>query len=106
SQIRLNAWSRPFYDALARKDLWAFADQLLVFAVIAGGLLCLNVAQIWLNQLTKVKLREGLARDLFDAWLQPGRAFRLAGAGEVGVNPAQRIHEDTPHLTELTPDWG
>ncbi len=106
SQIRLNAWHRPFYDALARKDLGTFVAQLLVFAGIAGVLLCLNVAQSWLNQMTKVKLREGLARDLFNEWLQPRRAFRLAGAGAIGVNPDQRIHEDTRHLTELTTDLG
>ena len=36
-QIRLNAWNRPFYDALARKDLHGFLVQLMVFGVIAGG---------------------------------------------------------------------
>jgi len=103
-QIKLNAWSRPFYDALSRKDLSAFASQLLVFVGIAGALLILNVAQTWLNQMTKVTLRDELTRDLFDQWLTPRRAFLLAGAGEVGVNPDQRIHEDARHLAELSTD--
>ena len=103
-QIKLNAWNRPFYDALSRKDLSAFASQLLVFVGIAGALLVLNVAQTWLNQKTKVTLRDELTRDLFDQWLSPRRAFLLAGAGEVGVNPDQRIHEDARHLTELSTD--
>jgi putative ATP-binding cassette transporter len=60
-QVRLNAWNQPFYDALARKDLRGFLDQLTVFGVIASGLLVLNVAQAWLTQTTKVKLR-GMAR--------------------------------------------
>jgi vitamin B12/bleomycin/antimicrobial peptide transport system ATP-binding/permease protein len=105
-QIRLNAWNRPFYDALAKKDFEAFLAQLLVFVVIAAGLLILNVAQSWLNQMMKLKLREGLVRDLMDQWLEPKRAFRLAGAGEIGVNPDQRIHEDARHLTELSTDLG
>jgi putative ATP-binding cassette transporter len=105
-QIRLNAWNKPFYDALARKDLDAFIKQLLVFLVIAAALLALNVAQNWLNQMMKLKLREGLLRDLLDQWLAPGRAFRLAGEGEIGVNPDQRIHEDARHLTELSTDLG
>jgi putative ATP-binding cassette transporter len=105
-QIQLNAWNKPFYDSLARKDLEAFTKQLLVFLVIAAGLLALNVAQSWLNQMTKLKLREGLLRDLLDQWLTPGRAFRLAGEGEIGVNPDQRIHEDARHLTELSTDLG
>src|SRR5271165_2386067 len=66
SQVRLNAWNQPFYDALAHKDLRGFLDQLKVFGVIACGLLVLNVAQAWLNQTTKVKLREWLVCDLFD----------------------------------------
>lgn len=103
-QIRLNAWNQPFYDALTRKDLVAFGIQLLVFAAIAGGLLVLNVTQIWLNQLTKLRLREGLTRDLIEQWLEPKRAFRLASAGEIGLNPDQRIHEDARHLTELSTD--
>jgi putative ATP-binding cassette transporter len=46
----------------------------MVFAIIAGGLLVLNVAQAWLNQKAKVKLREGLVHDLFDEWLKPQSA--------------------------------
>ena len=103
-QIMLNAWNRPFYDAIARKDLRAFLVQLAVFGWIAGGLLVINVAQTWLNQATKVKLREGLAHDILDEWLKPRRAFRLVQAGEIGENPDQRIHEDTRHLTELSAD--
>jgi vitamin B12/bleomycin/antimicrobial peptide transport system ATP-binding/permease protein len=105
-QIRLNAWNQPFYDAIERKNINGFLHQLVVFALIAGVLLCLNVAQAWLNQMTKLKLREGLVRDLFDQWLKPRRASRLASAGEVGANPDQRVHEDARHLTELTSDLG
>jgi putative ATP-binding cassette transporter len=105
-QIRLNAWNQPFYDALARRDLREFGEQIIVFAIIAGALLALNVAQMWLNRLTKVKLRQGLVRDLFDEWLMPRRAFRLVSAGEIGVNPDQRIHEDARQLTELSTDLG
>lgn len=105
-QIKLNAWNQPFYDALSRKDLPGFGYQLLVFALIAGVLLILNVAQTWLNQMAKMKLREGLTRDLFAQWLTPKRAFMLAGSGEIGVNPDQRIHEDARHLAELSTDLG
>ena len=59
-QVRLNAWNQPIYDALAHKDLRGFFDQLMVFGVIASGLLVLNAAQAWLSQTTKIKLREWL----------------------------------------------
>ena len=105
-QVKLNAWNQPFYDALAHKNLRGFFDQITVFGFIAGGLLILNVAQAWLNQTTKVRLREGLVLDLFEEWLKPRRAFQLVNAGEMGTNPDQRIHEDARHLTELSTDLG
>jgi putative ATP-binding cassette transporter len=43
---------------------------------------------------------------LISNWLQPGRAFRLANSGAMGVNPDQRMHEDARHLTELSADLG
>ena len=76
-QIRLNTWNQPFYDALSRRDFAEFLDQLGIFGVIAGALLVLNVGQRWLNETLKLKLRQGLAHDLIQNWLVPGRAFRL-----------------------------
>jgi putative ATP-binding cassette transporter len=105
-QIKLNAWNKPFYDALSRKDVSEFLYQLVVFGVIAGALLSLNVAQAWLREMSKLKLRDGLTRDLFNQWLVPRRAFHLSGAGEIGKNPDQRIHEDARHLVELSTDLG
>jgi putative ATP-binding cassette transporter len=105
-QIRLNVWNQPFYDALSHRDLDGFLRQLIVFAVIAGALLGLNVAQKFLTETLKLKLREGLVKDLVEHWVRPHRAFRLANAGDIGVNPDQRVHEDARHLTELTADLG
>lgn len=103
-QIRLNNWNQPFYDALSRRDFAQFMAQLGVFGLIAAALLALNVGQRWLGETLKLKLRQGLARDLVQNWMKPGRAFRLANAGAVGVNPDQRMHEDARHLTELSAD--
>jgi vitamin B12/bleomycin/antimicrobial peptide transport system ATP-binding/permease protein len=105
-QIRLNRWNQPFYDALARRDFPEFPVQLGVFGIIAGALLVLNVFQRWLAEMAKLKLREGLTRDLIDLWMFPRRAFRLASAGPIGVNPDQRMHEDARRLTELSADLG
>jgi vitamin B12/bleomycin/antimicrobial peptide transport system ATP-binding/permease protein len=105
-QIRLNSWNQPFYDALSRRDFAQFLKQLSIFGLIAAVLLILNVAQRWLGETLKLRLREGLAHDLIRNWLQPGRAFRLANAGAIGVNPDQRMHEDARHLTELSADLG
>ena len=106
AQVGLNAWNRPFYEAIAERNFPAFLDQLLVFAVISGCLLVLNVAQGWLREMIKLKSREWLTRDLFAEWVKPGASTQLAGAGEVGINPDQRIHEDARRLSELSADLG
>ncbi|MFO1143872.1 MAG: ABC transporter ATP-binding protein/permease [Amaricoccus sp.] len=106
AQVRLNAWNQPFYDAIQRKDMAAFVRQLGVFFVIAGVLLVLNVAQMLFNQLIRVKLRELATQDLLGNWMTRKRAARISRAGEIGINPDQRIQADTQTLTELTTDLG
>ena len=89
-QIRLNSWNRPFYNALTNKDMPGFLSQLVVFGELAGILLVLNVAQMWLNQSSKVVMRQGLVDDLLNEWLKPKRAFRLsnsASSGQPGPAP-------------------
>jgi len=105
-QVRLNAWNKPFYDALAHKEAAEFFHQLGVFGALAGILLVLNVAQMWLNQESQLVLRQGLVEDLMGEWLAPRRAFRLTQAGEIGHNPDQRLQQDAQHLTELTTTLG
>jgi ABC-type uncharacterized transport system fused permease/ATPase subunit len=106
AQIRLNKWNQPFYDALSRRDFADFLYELGVFLIITASLLVLNVAQRWLGETLKVKLREGMVTDLIRHWLLPRRAFWLANAGPIGVNPDQRLHEDARHLCELSADLG
>lgn len=106
AQVLMNAWNKPFYDALSRRDLHDFVTQLGVFFLIISGLTVLNVVQRWLAETLKLKLREGLLRDLVRDWMAPRRAFRLANAGAMGVNPDQRMHEDARKLCELSSDLG
>jgi putative ATP-binding cassette transporter len=105
-QVKLVAWQGALYDALQRYDLAAFLHQLVIFLMIVSALLLLVVAQTWLVEVSKVRLRAWLARDLLDAWLQPKRSYLLGFAGEIGVNPDQRIQEDARHWAELSADLG
>jgi vitamin B12/bleomycin/antimicrobial peptide transport system ATP-binding/permease protein len=101
-QIELNAWQKSFWDALGIRSLQAVRDQVVVFLIIMGGLLTLGVAQNWLQAIIKIRLREWLTHDLFDEWLGPKRAYRLAHAGETGANPDQYIQADAQHLAEMS----
>jgi len=103
-QVRLNIWQGDFYNALERRQLEVFLNQLFVFVVIIAGLLTLVVAETWLRQMVEVRMREWLTHDLLDQWLAPKRAHLLAFAGEIGVNPDQRMQADAQHLTELSAD--
>ena len=74
-QIILNRWNQPFYDAITRRDLNDFFYQLGVYFVIVASLLVLDVAQRWLTETIKFRLREGLTGDLFKLWMAPRRAL-------------------------------
>ncbi len=105
-QVRLNEWQGAFFDVLGKRDLVGLGRELLVFIAIIGVLLALVVGQTWLQEMLKVRLREWLTHHLLDEWLVPGRAYRLSLAGQIGVNPDQRIEQDTRRLTELTASLG
>lgn len=105
-QIRLNAWHGAFFDALEQRAIDVFWVQLAVFAAIVSVLLVMVVAQTWLQEMLKVRLRAWIIDDLLDEWLVPKRAYRLTLAGEIGVNPDQRMQEDARHLTELSAELG
>jgi putative ATP-binding cassette transporter len=105
-QVRLNLWHGDFFDAIEQKDLAGVGRQLVVFLVIIAALLALVVAQTWLHEMLKLRLREMTTHRLLDDWLVPGRAYRLGIASEVGVHPDQRMQEDVRQLSELSADLG
>jgi len=105
-QIVLNAWNKPFYDAIEQKNVHLFLFYLMQFCAIAGVLLALNVSQTWLDQTIKLHSRKWLTRDLIEQWLAPRRLVTLQEAGEIGINPDQRVHEDARHLAELSAGLG
>jgi putative ATP-binding cassette transporter len=105
-QIKLNTWNGSFFDTLQQRNLPSLGHQLLIFLAIVGMLLALVVGQTWMQEMLKVRLREWLTHHLLDGWLVAGRAYRMGLAGQIGVNPDQRIEEDTRKLTELSASLG
>jgi len=101
-QVRLNQWNGSFYDTLAQRSFWALGNELVTFLIIVSCLLTLVVSQTWLQEMIKLRLREWLTHDLLDQWLAPRRAYLLSHAGELGVNPDQRMEEDARALADLT----
>ena len=105
-QVRLNEWNGQFFDAVGRKDLSGFVHHLWTFLVIIAVLLALTVAQTFLQERLKFRLREWITRHLLVEWLKPMRVYQLSFAGQYGRNPDQRIQEDTRLLGDYTADLG
>jgi putative ATP-binding cassette transporter len=68
--------------------------------------LALTVANTYLQERLKFRLREWITRHLLAEWLKPLRVYQLSFAGEYGHNPDQRIQEDTRLLGDYTADLG
>lgn len=105
-QIRLNQWNGAFFDAVEKRDTATFFDQLLVFLVIVIVLLGLVVAQTWLQERLKIRLRQRLTHVLLDIWLKPNRAYQLGFMGESSGQPDQRLQEDCRLFSELSTELG
>jgi putative ATP-binding cassette transporter len=105
-QVRLNQWNGAFFDAVEKRDASTFFHQLLVFLVIVAVLLGLVVAQTWLQERLKIRLRQRLTHVLLDLWLQPNRAYQLGFMGETGAQPDQRMQEDCRLFSELSTELG
>lgn len=73
-QVQLNKWKRQFFDALGRKEVSAFIYLLWTFLGLITVLLALTVAQTFLQQRLKFRLREWISRHLLDEWLKPMRS--------------------------------
>lgn len=101
-QVALNRWNVPFYDAIQRRDLAGFLDQLKVFAMIAGALLLLNVIQTYVEKMISLTMRRGITEDLIRQWLKGHRAYRLSVDSDLGINPDQRLQEDARVLAEMS----
>jgi len=105
-QVRLNEWNGQFFDAVGRRDLSGFVHHIWTFLVIIAILLAFTVAQTFLQERLKFRLREWLTRHLLAEWLKPMRVYQLSFAGPYGRNPDQRIQEDMRLLGDYTADLG
>jgi putative ATP-binding cassette transporter len=103
-QVRLNEWNGHFFDAVGRKDLSAFVHFIWTFLIIIALLLTVTVAQTFLQERLKFRLREWISRHLLAEWLKPMRVYQLSFAGDEGHNPDQRIQEDTRLLGDYSAD--
>lgn len=105
-QVRLNEWNGAFFDAVERRNSTAFLWQLVVFLGIIAFLLIIVVAQTWLQERLKIRMRERLTHLLLDVWLSPNKAYQLGLTGQSAAQPDQRMQEDCRLFAEFTTELG
>lgn len=48
----------------------------------------------------KMKMREGMERDIIGKWMEKGRELSMENEGEIGINKEKRIKEDERNMEE------
>ena len=100
--VWFNYWNALFFDALQNKDLPAFWQQLVAFAVIAAAFILVSVYQLYLNQWLQIRWRRWMTHSYLDRWLKDGVHYRMRLKGEPADNPDQRIAEDIALFIDQT----
>src|SRR4051812_16461646 len=103
--IRMNTWNRDFFNALERRDWYAFLSQMGLFALLAGTTMGVAVYQVYVKQLLQLRWRRWLTAKLVDGWLEEGRHYQLNFTDSGIDNPDQRIAENTKHATEMAVEF-
>lgn len=104
-QLRLNIWLGDFFNALDARAGSRLSYQLLVFIVLALGLMGTAGAQIYLKMDIQIGWRRWIARRLIGRWLDRGHAYTLHFRDTDYDNPDYRIAEDVRLVTEATVDF-
>ncbi|NPE57339.1 ABC transporter ATP-binding protein/permease [Dickeya dadantii] len=91
--VRINDWSKTFYDALGAFDsglLYRLIKEYCLYILIYIGVF---VYQEWLTKLLIIRWREQMTAAFIDSWLAKRAFYRLSLSGRVD-NPDQRIAQD------------
>jgi putative ATP-binding cassette transporter len=90
---RLNTWNRDFYDALESRDVHAFPQLMLMFAVLALTFCAISVYNRYLRQMLGFRWRQWLTTRYLQEWLDGGAFYRIE-RDRLTDNPDQRIAVD------------
>lgn len=99
-QVRLNYWSRDFFDAFGRRDGSALWDQALLFLLLAGMSILVAVSSMWARMTFQRNWRAWLTRHLIGRWLGRSRLPPLLFEQGEDRNPEYRIAEDARVATD------
>src|SRR5271166_1064860 len=96
--VKINAWNRSFYNALAAFDSGSLFAQLLIFCVLVAFAISMTVYSQYLSQMLQIRWRRWLTWRYLEGWLDEGAYYQLELIDKTD-NPDQRISEDIQQFT-------
>ncbi|GKT27123.1 ABC transporter ATP-binding protein/permease [Acidovorax sp. SUPP3334] len=99
--VRINAWSADFFNALEARNTAEFSPLLLLFTGLALAYIVLAVYALYFKQMLGFRWRRWLTAEYLKRWLH-GNAFYRIERDRLADNPDQRIAEDLNSLATTT----
>jgi putative ATP-binding cassette transporter len=101
----MNLWNRAIFDALEKKDANTVLFLSLIYFLILGASVSVNVAQVYARMTLQRRWRKWLTDNLVDRWLASGRYYQLNLVSGDHQNPEYRIADDVRIATESPVDF-
>ncbi|WP_273825888.1 ABC transporter ATP-binding protein/permease [Pseudomonas asplenii] len=97
--VRINAWSKTFYDTLGAFDTSALYRLMGEYLLYLGAFVLIAVYKNWLHKALLLRWRQSMTEQVIGRWLADHAFYRMGHQGEPD-NPDQRIAEDVRRLVE------
>jgi vitamin B12/bleomycin/antimicrobial peptide transport system ATP-binding/permease protein len=104
-QLRLNVWLGDFFNAIDSHARGAVISGVLIFVLLAVGLMSVGAILIWLKAAMQIGWRTWMTDHLVDRWLEHGHGFLIRLKGDEYDNPDHRIAEDVRMVAEAAVDF-
>lgn len=99
-QVRLNAWTKAFFDSIEKRNLDQLWQAAILFLILAAGATASIVAGGYARQMLQVYWRRNIGERLVELWLKDQAFYRLNVIRGVEFAPEARIAEDARGTVE------
>ncbi|MGL4426811.1 MAG: ABC transporter ATP-binding protein/permease [Alphaproteobacteria bacterium] len=97
--VVMNAWQKKFFDALEKKDLDAFLQQLLFFVPLVSVMLAEFCTRNYMTNWISFRWRRWMTREMKEKWFSTKGYYRVPLETHELDNPDQRIAQDADTST-------